>query len=144
MALNTVTRGIVHDALPRIGMGLFKKPSEHVQERKHSKEGHSTSRSDVRKQACLGSPSLISALSCNVCNPGPQLYAPVQGVKSQLMNCPGLQVLSTGLGAQSLCSAPGFIAETLHRDLESCFGLKLVVDIQCSGRKIAVLGSGGW
>lgn len=90
MALNTVTRWIVHDALPRVGMGLFKEPSEHVQERKQSKEGHSTSRSDVRKQACLGSPSLISALSCNVCNPGPQLYAPVQGVKSQLMNCSAL------------------------------------------------------
>lgn len=52
MALNTVTSWIVHDALPRVGMGLFKEPSEHVQERKQSKEGHSTSRSDVRKQAC--------------------------------------------------------------------------------------------
>ena len=121
-------------------MGLCKEPSEHAQEGRQSGEGHSTSGSDVRKQAWPGSPRLISALSFNACNPGPQLYPPAQGVKSKPMDFPGLQVLTAGLGTQSPCSAAGSRAETLCRGLESCFGLKLVVDIQCCGRKVAVPG----
>lgn len=76
MALNRGTRWIVPHALPRVGMGRFKKPSESMQEGRQSAEGHSTGRTGVRKQACPASPRLISTLSCNVGNLGPQLYPP--------------------------------------------------------------------
>lgn len=128
MALNGVTRWIVRHALPRVGMGWFKKPSESVQEGRRSVEGHSTGRTGVRKQACPASPRLISTLSCNMGNPGPQLYPPG---RERRMN----RHIPRSAGAQSR-------ARLLRRGWASCFGPQLI-GIQCSGRRRA-LPAGLW